>query len=390
MKESPVAKEATISIPPIPFKALMLSHGIYGIPVSEIYEVFRIDKSQGSEILKTILGEQFQFDKWRSTLQTETIDVVPGSHFTKLILGLAKNGNSLAQFLTNTEDLMNQRLNDSLQQLSDNFSHIPDEKEDCQESFKDKQEGKPEQSILSDSMNTRQLSIDYPDKIPSLTVTDSSYQNLSFERDTELTSERNETNHRDKGGKWTNENVLKSAKKQGIEWLTEEMLTTFDNLFFVLDNKEKVRYMPLQKKIDYVKQLLDGITLVSSGRNRPSVRSTFINSAIARAYYSDRKIPKEVVKNFAVYVNGRNPGSNPELFAKEYLDYPPEIALRLIDFFDNKEYETVKPSFRKAARYYAVQYALDKFTNKEKTSALCFEIGVDLFPSKLIDSMLDF
>lgn len=96
------------------------------------------------------------------------------------------------------------------------------------------------------------------------------------------------------------------------------------------------------------------------------------------------------MKNFAVYVNGRNPGSNPELFAKEYLDYPPEIALRLIDFFDNKEYETVKPSFRKAARYYAVQYALDKFTNKEKTSALCFEIGVDLFPSKLIDSMLDF
>lgn len=384
MVSYPRAEIATVRIGHLEFEGLMLPDGTFGIAVPQICSVFQIDKNQGLETFKAILGEQFQFDKWRSDLQIEAVDVVPISGFTKLILGLAKNSNPLAQYLNY------QILDDALRQSSANFSHIPNEKEDCRQLFEDKQDRKEKQSILNDSMNTRQLFIDYADKIPSPRVTDSSYRDISYCRVAKLKFDGNETNHQDKGDKCTNKYVLKFAKKQGIEWLTEELLVTFDNVFFVLDNKEKVKYMPLQKKIDHVKQLLNGITLVSSGRNRLSVRSIFINSATARAYYSDRIIPKGVLKNFAVYVNGRNPESNPDLFAEEYLDYPREIALRLIDFFDNKEYETVEPSFRKAAKYYAAQYALNQFVNKEKTSDLRFDLKDDFFPSKSIDSMLDF
>jgi hypothetical protein len=181
----------------------------------------------------------------------------------------------------------------------------------------------------------------------------------------------------------------------GHNWFNTDFHSTFRNLFHSLDSR-KLGKMSDAQKINCVSQLKEGIEFALKNRraNGGKIRCASFCAVIARAYYADKKIPKELLNNFMAYAHGYNPLSSPEFFAKEYLEYPPAIVLRLRDFYAAKEvtkYTTDRGRGGYEVKYFMVQYALNKFIKKEKVSSLRlrFEDG-NLFPSKLIDSMLDF
>jgi hypothetical protein len=181
----------------------------------------------------------------------------------------------------------------------------------------------------------------------------------------------------------------------GHNWFNKDFHSTFSNLFHPLDIR-KLAKMSDAQKINCVSQLKEGMEFALKNRqaNGGKIRCASFCAVIARAYYADKKIPKELLNNFMAYAHGYNPLSSPEFFAKEYLEYPPAIVLRLRDFYAAKEvtkYTTDRGRGGYEVKYFMVQYALNKFIKKEKVSSLRlrFEDG-NLFPSKLIDSMLDF
>ena len=190
-------------------------------------------------------------------------------------------------------------------------------------------------------------------------------------------------------------NLVAVAVINGHNWFNQNILSTFNNLFHPL-NSDKLRKMSDTQRIDCVSQLREGLNFASSYKegNGAKVRCSCFNAVVARAYYANKQVPKGLLNNFIAYAHGYNPLSNPEFFDENYLEYPPAVVLRLRDFYLAKEvtkyaHDSGRGAF--AVKYFMVQYALNKFVKKEKVSSLRlrFEDG-NLFPSKLIDSMLDF
>jgi hypothetical protein len=192
-----------------------------------------------------------------------------------------------------------------------------------------------------------------------------------------------------------NRRLVDIAVIDGHNWFNNEFFAIFNHLFHPLDSK-KLGKMSDAQKIDCVSQVKEGIEFALKNRhsNGKKIYCASFCAVVARAYYADKKIPKELLNNFMAYAHGYNPLSSPEFFAKEYLEYPPAIILRLRDFYVAKEITKYTTDTGRGAyeiKYFMVQYALNKFIKKEKVSSLRlrFEDG-NLFPSKLIDSMLDF
>lgn len=68
----------------------------YGIAVPQICNLFQFDKNQGSRTVKRVMGKDFQFDQWHTTLNPKAVNVVQLSSFAMLTYQLAKKGNEIA------------------------------------------------------------------------------------------------------------------------------------------------------------------------------------------------------------------------------------------------------------------------------------------------------
>jgi hypothetical protein len=191
MVSHPRAEIATVKIGHLEFEGLMLPDGTFGIAVPQICSVFQIDKNQASRTFKVILGEQFQFDKWRSTLHPKAVNVLSLIDFERLLRKLDRNGNLLAQQLV---DLL---LGLSLQQLFSDAFCLQFEKEERQQWLKDRQEGKEKRRTLTDSIKDYLLSHPHADKKLYPIVTDLIYLGIFNRRAADLKVDWNETNPRD-------------------------------------------------------------------------------------------------------------------------------------------------------------------------------------------------
>jgi len=140
------AEVAPVKIGYLEFEGLMLDSSTFGIAVSQICTIFSFDKNQASRDLKAILGKDFSFAKWISTLNSKAVNVLLLPDFERLIFRLALKQNQLAV------DISEQLIGLSMQQLfSDAFS-IQFEEEQRQAYLKNRQEGKYTRRTATDAL----------------------------------------------------------------------------------------------------------------------------------------------------------------------------------------------------------------------------------------------
>ena len=95
-KQKIKAQVTTVKIGLIEIEGLMLPDGTFGVAVPQICSLFQIDKNQGSRKIKSILGKDFQFDKWRSTLHPKSVNVLHLKDFEFLLFELTIQHNEYA------------------------------------------------------------------------------------------------------------------------------------------------------------------------------------------------------------------------------------------------------------------------------------------------------
>jgi len=74
----------------------LLLNDHYGISATQIAEFFQFDKNQASRSIKSLLGADFQFDKWKSDLHPKAVNVINLKDFARLTILLAVKGNDIA------------------------------------------------------------------------------------------------------------------------------------------------------------------------------------------------------------------------------------------------------------------------------------------------------
>lgn len=62
---------------------LMLPDGSYAMGASQIAEIFQFDKNQSSRTIKSILGNDFQFDTTKSELHPKAVNILRLDHTPK-------------------------------------------------------------------------------------------------------------------------------------------------------------------------------------------------------------------------------------------------------------------------------------------------------------------
>ena len=152
MVSYPRAEIATVNIGCIEFEGLMLDDGTFGIAVPQVCSVFQTDKNQASRTIKSILGNNFQFDKWRSILHPKAVNVLSLVDFEKLLRKLDRSGNLIAQ------ELVDSLVGLSLQQLFSDAFCVKFEKEERQKWLEDRGNGKVYRRTLTDSIRDYLLS----------------------------------------------------------------------------------------------------------------------------------------------------------------------------------------------------------------------------------------
>jgi hypothetical protein len=118
----------------------------FGVAVPQICSLFQFDKNQGSRTIKALLGNGFQFDKWRSKLHPKAVNVLLLKDVERLIRALDKQGNEFA------EELVDLLFGLSLHQLFSNAFNIKFDKEDAQNWLKARCQGKIARRTLTDAI----------------------------------------------------------------------------------------------------------------------------------------------------------------------------------------------------------------------------------------------
>jgi hypothetical protein len=118
----------------------------FAVSASQTADLFQFDKNQASRTVKAILGEGFQFDKWKSELHPKAVNVLTLDQFNTVMIKLAFSGNQAAQELM--LDLNGMALH---QLFSDAFNERFD-KEDRQNYLKARQIGKVTRRTLTDAI----------------------------------------------------------------------------------------------------------------------------------------------------------------------------------------------------------------------------------------------
>jgi hypothetical protein len=217
MVSYPRAEIANVKIGCLEFEGLMLDDGTFGIAVPQVCSVFQTDKNQASRTIKSILGNDFQFDKWRSTLHPKAVNVLSLVDFEKLLRKLDRSGNLLAQ------GLVDSLVGLSLHQLFSDAFCVKFEQEERQEWLKDRDNGKIYRRTLTDSIKDYLRSHPREDKRLYPITTDLIYLGIFNRRAAQLKVDWDEKNPRDS---MTNHELFLVAE---VESLTSRLID-FDNL----------------------------------------------------------------------------------------------------------------------------------------------------------------
>lgn len=128
--------KATITQVPVGSKSiegLMAEDNTFGVSFPQLSDYNLVPQKNASRDVKALLGNTFQFLKWRTTLNSKAVNVILLTDFERLLVALAKSGNKSAQ------DMCFDLVGLSLHQLfSDSFG-IKFEKEDRQAWLIDRQ-----------------------------------------------------------------------------------------------------------------------------------------------------------------------------------------------------------------------------------------------------------
>jgi len=91
------AEKAKVQIGHIEIEGLMLPDGSFAIGVSQVASLFSIPQGNTSRDFKALLGEDFQFLKAQTELNSKPVNILTIPEFEQLLKVLAVNGNEQAQ-----------------------------------------------------------------------------------------------------------------------------------------------------------------------------------------------------------------------------------------------------------------------------------------------------
>lgn len=194
MVSHPRAEIAIVKIGHLEFEGLMLPDGTFGIAVpqlAQIFPYFQDFQNQASKMLKRLMGEGFKTTKVKTKFNRNATLMIDLQSFLAVVKVLTKKSDVVAQ------ELAEQLMGLSLQQLFSDAFCIQFEKEERQQWLKDRQEGKEKRRTLTDSIKDYLLSHPHVDKKLYPIVTDLIYLGIFNRRAAELKADWNETNPRD-------------------------------------------------------------------------------------------------------------------------------------------------------------------------------------------------
>jgi hypothetical protein len=77
-------------------EGLMSENGDFGVGLPQVSERFLVPQKNASRDVKALLGKDFQFLKWKTSLNPKSINVIPLEQWSNLIFELALSGNQKA------------------------------------------------------------------------------------------------------------------------------------------------------------------------------------------------------------------------------------------------------------------------------------------------------
>lgn len=143
MKKAAVAK---VCLGSKTFDGLMLPNGSFAIAVSQVAEIFSLDKTIATRRVKALLGKGSPLDKIASELTSRKVNIINLAQLEKVIVELSLKGNQEAQ------DLIRALAGLSLTQLYCDAFGVKFEAEDRQAYLKSRLEGKLKRRELTDSI----------------------------------------------------------------------------------------------------------------------------------------------------------------------------------------------------------------------------------------------
>lgn len=84
---------APVQIGTFSIDGLMSETGDFGVAVPQVADYFQFAKNQASRTLKPLLGNGFQFDKWKSPLNPKPVNVLTIEQLERVVFELALKGN---------------------------------------------------------------------------------------------------------------------------------------------------------------------------------------------------------------------------------------------------------------------------------------------------------
>ena len=194
MVSYPRAEIATVRIGYLEFEGLMLDDGTFGLAVpqlAKIFPFFQDFQNQASKMLKRLMGDGFKTTKVKTKFNRNATLMIDLQSFLNVVKALTKKSDIVAQ------ELAEQLMGLSLQQLFSDAFCIQFEKQDRQQWLKDRQDGKQDRRTLTDSIKDYLIAHPDEDRMLYALVTDSIYLGIFNRRATRLKADWSATNPRD-------------------------------------------------------------------------------------------------------------------------------------------------------------------------------------------------